>query len=243
MYERISITDKRPKGKSQSRIPQIYRKKDHSKSMNFPVDRILFLQRTAGNQAVQRLIKSGALQAKLRIGQPGDTYEQEADWVAEQVMRMREPQAVSNDTPFIHSIQRTCLGCEDEVLNRQPIEEDEEEELQAKATSSDIYKVNPHIEYHIQTMRGGGQPGDKYEQEADRVADTVMRMPELTAASGGSPHIQRNCAGSLLKRRKSFRRRHAVSLKYNLILNLTFIPLKEAASHYRKTTALSSSLS
>jgi hypothetical protein len=54
-------------------------------------DRILQLQRTAGNQAVQKLIKSRAFQAKLRIGQPNDVYEQEADRVAEQVMRMPEP--------------------------------------------------------------------------------------------------------------------------------------------------------
>ena len=33
------------------------------------------------------------LQTKLKIGQPGDKYEQEADRVAEQVMRMQEPQA------------------------------------------------------------------------------------------------------------------------------------------------------
>ena len=57
-------------------------------SSGSPADRILQLQRTAGNQAVQRLIKSGALQAKLKIGQPGDRYEQEADRVAEQVMSM-----------------------------------------------------------------------------------------------------------------------------------------------------------
>ena len=55
------------------------------------LDRILQLQRTAGNQAVQRLIKSRALQAKLKISQPNDIYEQEADRVAEQVMRMPDP--------------------------------------------------------------------------------------------------------------------------------------------------------
>ena len=53
--------------------------------------RILSLQRTIGNQAVQRMIKSGALQVKLRIGQPGDKYELEADRVADAVMRMPEP--------------------------------------------------------------------------------------------------------------------------------------------------------
>jgi hypothetical protein len=59
-----------------------------SQVMNNLADRILFLQRTIGNQAVQRLIKSGTLQAKLMIGQPGDKYEQEADQVADAVMRM-----------------------------------------------------------------------------------------------------------------------------------------------------------
>lgn len=41
------------------------------------------LQRTIGNQAVQRFI-----QRKLTINTPGDRYEQEADQVADQVMRM-----------------------------------------------------------------------------------------------------------------------------------------------------------
>lgn len=56
-----------------------------------PEDQILFLQRTIGNQAIGNLYKSGVLQAKLRIGQPNDIYEREADRVAEQVMRMPEP--------------------------------------------------------------------------------------------------------------------------------------------------------
>lgn len=119
-----------------------------------PADRILLLQRTIGNQAVQRLIKSGTLQAKLRIGQPGDRYEQEADRVADEVMRMPEPQAVYGDAPHI---QRACPTCEGEELRRQPIEE-EEGELQTKATSGHISEVNPGLESHIQSIKGGGQP-------------------------------------------------------------------------------------
>lgn len=48
---------------------------------------INFLQRTVGNQAVGHII-----QAKLKIGQPGDKYEREADQVAEEVMSMPEPE-------------------------------------------------------------------------------------------------------------------------------------------------------
>jgi hypothetical protein len=54
-------------------------------------DRVAVLQQRVGNHAVQRLFESGIIQAKLRIGQPNDIYEQEADRVADQVMRMAEP--------------------------------------------------------------------------------------------------------------------------------------------------------
>jgi hypothetical protein len=74
-------------------------------------DRILQLQRTAGNHAVQRLINSKVLQAKLKIGQPGDIYEQEADRVAKQVMSIPKP-----------SLQRKCAECD----------EDEKKVLQSK---------------------------------------------------------------------------------------------------------------
>lgn len=46
------------------------------------------LQQTIGNRAVGRLIRT-----KLRVGQPSDQYEQEADRVAEQVTNMPSPPA------------------------------------------------------------------------------------------------------------------------------------------------------
>jgi hypothetical protein len=47
---------------------------------------ILALQDAAGNQAVENLLRSGSVQAKLIISEPGDKYEQEADRVAKTVM-------------------------------------------------------------------------------------------------------------------------------------------------------------
>ena len=55
-----------------------------------PVGQIFSLHSTVGNQAVQGLFHSGVIQAKLKIGQPNDVYEQEADMVADRVMRMPE---------------------------------------------------------------------------------------------------------------------------------------------------------
>ena len=50
------------------------------------------LHQTLGNQGVQRLLREGAVQAKLRVSRPNDRHEQEADRVSGQVMRMPEPQ-------------------------------------------------------------------------------------------------------------------------------------------------------
>lgn len=66
-----------------------------------PAHPMLQLQRTIGNQGVLRLLESPSIQPKcacggtcprcrqsnLKMSQPGDTYEQEADRVADQVMR------------------------------------------------------------------------------------------------------------------------------------------------------------
>src|SRR5882672_1218973 len=74
------------------------------------VTSILHLQRTIGNQAVQRMLQTDAkeLEAELagtatrRFG-PGDSYEQEAARVSEQIMRMPEPRVqrkcACGDTP------------------------------------------------------------------------------------------------------------------------------------------------
>ena len=74
-----------------------------SQSLSSPTERILYLQRTIGNQAIQRLIRSGTLQAKLRIGQLGDKYEHEADRVADEVMRMPEIESSFGRNPGISS--------------------------------------------------------------------------------------------------------------------------------------------
>jgi hypothetical protein len=64
---------------------------------------LLALQQTHGNRYVQRVVSG--IQAKLKVGHPGDKYEQEADRVADEVMRMPEPHKFH--------IQRACSECEE----------------------------------------------------------------------------------------------------------------------------------
>jgi hypothetical protein len=107
------------------------------------------------------------IQAKLKIGQPGDKYEQEADSVAEQVTSMPEPQ-----------VQRKgCLSCncmdEEDQIQAKPIvgkitpliqrqteteEEEEDEVIQTKEVAGKAPEVTSHLQSSIHSMRGGGQP-------------------------------------------------------------------------------------
>ena len=84
-------------GAQKMRVPQCVR----SQQADSAIAPILYLQRTIGNQAVQRLFKVGHLQKKLRIGRPIDIYEQEADRVADQVMRMPDNTAISDQPSAI----------------------------------------------------------------------------------------------------------------------------------------------
>jgi len=71
---------------------------------------------------------------------------------------------------------------------RQPLEEEEEEEtIPTKIDVSPIQRQNIEEEEEepIQTKLRIGQPDDEYEQEANRVADTIMAMPE--------PRVRRRC--------------------------------------------------
>jgi hypothetical protein len=102
------------------------------------------------------------IQTKLAVSQAGDVYEQEADRVAEQVMRMAEPATTEGAAVDAQAqgsrIQRMCTECE-EKLHRQPIEEEEEEEtLQGKEESGRIPEVTPDVQAQVNAMWGDGQP-------------------------------------------------------------------------------------
>ena len=109
------------------------------------------------------------IQARLRISSPNDRSEQEADRVADQVMRMpnaslameftRSPlndSEAAQPTYAAGAGGGTCSKCADE-LRRQPIEEDE---WQAKESESKTAILTPRLQAQIYSLRGGGQPLD-----------------------------------------------------------------------------------
>jgi hypothetical protein len=95
-------------------------------------DSIIHLQCSMGNQAAQKLMRSNAgfdfgkigIQPKLRVSQPGDLYEREADRVAEQVMGMSVSNPISSPVSNEEErLDRKCSSCEmkkekeEEMLN------------------------------------------------------------------------------------------------------------------------------
>jgi hypothetical protein len=115
-------------------------------------------------QKIREILRGPVVQPKLKIGAPNDKYEQEANRVAEQVMRMPEPQLTSGDTtPDLEEDQP-----EDEVIQTKQIaplvqrqesvgEEDDEELIQTKTTGGVTPEVTPAISAGIRSLRGGGR--------------------------------------------------------------------------------------
>jgi hypothetical protein len=102
----------------------------------------------------KRLTPQGTIhgiQRQLTIGAAGDQYEEEADHVADQVMRMPDPALAGSSidpTPIsVLSIQRKCQECEDEALQR-------------KSDSRHTEPPTSGLDHAVTTLRQGGQPLD-----------------------------------------------------------------------------------
>jgi len=107
---------------------------------------ILRLQQSIGNQAVQRLLRSRTIQARLNISQPGDAFEQEADRVAEKVMRMPAP-----------AVQRSCASCAAAVHPAESAKQKPKKSIQRRVRQSTDSKDESVPEHSLQDL-GSGRP-------------------------------------------------------------------------------------
>jgi len=114
---------------------------------------------------IREILHAPRPQAKLTVGEPDDSYEQEADRVADKVMSMPEPSAQGTaetaqrleDT----ELRRSCSECDGELrrqVSEVPGEEEEDEIGQAKASPGARPEVQGATESAIRSLRGGGEP-------------------------------------------------------------------------------------
>lgn len=133
------------------------------------VSQLAQLHKQFGNQAVQRLLQSKQIQAKLTIGAPNDIYEQEADRVADQVMRMpgTNTTARSITNPYAPlKIQRLHPGPGGESNRQQEHKGKDrgnggEKLVQAKNVAGQTSQACDELENTINSFRGGGQALDQ----------------------------------------------------------------------------------
>lgn len=119
-----------------------------------PANPLEHLQRTFGNSAVRRMV-----QPKLAVSTPGDAYEEEADRVAEQVMRAPAPQ-----------LQRECAcgggcaGCREEETPKTGGPQARVSRLvQTKGDGG--LEADDEVTSSIERSRGGGSPLDASTRE------------------------------------------------------------------------------
>lgn len=101
--------------------------------------------RFAGNLAVQHLFETGAIRAKLSVGSPGDTFELEAD-------RMAEAALSSSPTG---KVQQKCSAC---AKGASCSDCEATGKIQAKARAGQTPHIAPAAETRIEALHGGGQP-------------------------------------------------------------------------------------
>ena len=95
---------------------------------------------------VRHILRSPTLQPKLKIGRPNDKYEQEADRVADEVMRMPDPRLQRQEEPEEEQEEETLqpkplvsqITPLVQVQRQEEPEEEEEEMLQAKPLAEEI---------------------------------------------------------------------------------------------------------
>jgi hypothetical protein len=106
------------------------------------------------------------IQTKLSISSPGDLYEQEADRVADQIMRMPTPSPVEQSVsvnqpqisrvPAIHST--TLPQVQREEVIEEPLPEEEPKVVQTKGATGSSATLSPAFEPGLNSIRGGGLP-------------------------------------------------------------------------------------
>jgi len=126
---------------------------------------VLHLQRTYGNSYVQRLLRSMSIQAKMTVSAPGDIYEQEADSVAEKVVRglnsqvQRQEEEEELQMKLTSEIQRQEEEEELQMKLASEVQrqEEEEEELMMKPDDGSVAQLSEAVEARINAACGNGQ--------------------------------------------------------------------------------------
>ncbi|MEP7356282.1 MAG: DUF4157 domain-containing protein [Anaerolineales bacterium] len=111
----------------------------------------LALQRLGGNRAAGRFLapagtRQRVVQTKLAVGPAGDSYEQQADRVADQVLRMPAPEGAEEQPAAITPLAQRAMPEEDDTLQTQ------------RQDPRAGFEAGPAVEDRLGAQKGAGQP-------------------------------------------------------------------------------------
>ena len=147
---------------------------------------LLGVQRSIGNRAVQRLINSPYIQAKLQVSAPEDPSEQEADRVAENVMRMSEPTVSRQAQPLSSQITPLAQRDTDQI--------DEDEQIVARKSKSRIPVAVREDEEETSVQRVCDECEDEMAHRAEGDDEEAIQRDHVTGTPG---QIQNSTAQSI----------------------------------------------
>jgi hypothetical protein len=132
------------------------------------------------------------LQPKLTVNQPRDAYEQEADRVADHVMRMQDPGGVAGPTVSLGSgaVQREC-ACGG-TCDRCKKENAAKETMRMRNPGA---RMSPTVSLRAAGVQRACACGTCAECRADKVSEEIMRMHDTGAAAG--PAVSLGSAGGI----------------------------------------------
>ena len=128
---------------------------------------------------MRRILRSTGVQAKLTIAQPNDKYEQEADRVADAMMRMPDPGVQRQVEPEEEEEEEEKLQAKPlanqitplvQVQRQEEPEEEEEETLQAKPLAEE---TTPLVQRQV-------EPGEEEEEKELQAKSKVGTTPTVT---------------------------------------------------------------
>ncbi|WP_200817717.1 DUF4157 domain-containing protein [Calothrix rhizosoleniae] len=129
---------------------------------------------------------SEVIQTKLDVSEPGSKQEGVSIW--NQAFQIQRSEDSKLDSPIesFNYLEKASIFRPQETVQRQELEEEKEEQelddgvIQAKFSESEREEQEQQEGEFVQAKLTVGEPGDKYEKEADATAAKVMAMSDAT---------------------------------------------------------------
>jgi hypothetical protein len=136
-----------------------------------------------GNQALQRLLRSHAVQGKLTVNPPNDRYEQEADRMAQTVTRMPDSD-LDSEQATASSIQQRPLAAQITLLAQCQEAYEEDEETETAQTTAILQRQEASSEEEEDAIQPSLSIRRQEEQEEDEeIAQTKPLLQRQDAAA------------------------------------------------------------